>query len=246
MPTVSIIVPVYNTASYLSRCIESLVNQTYSDLQIILIDDGSTDESGAIADEWQTKDPRIEVYHQPNQGQSAARNAGLQHAKGEYIAFVDSDDYIDSNYFSTMLQAADDTTDCVQTGYRRIDFFGNTIRTYLPRHFYQYTTPWGKIYRRAFMDQHHLRFPEGMIYEDVVFSIDLWLAHPMYKMIPYCGYNYTLNTTSTTSRKRLEAENELYRQLKQRWQTAASFTDQLLITYTIIRLKIHFLYASRL
>ena len=246
MPTISVIVPIYNTAAYLSRCIESLVNQTYSDLQIILIDDGSTDESGAIADEWQTKDPRIEVYHQQNQGQSAARNAGLQHAKGEYIAFVDSDDYIDSNYFSTMLQAADDTTDCVQTGYRRIDFFGNTIRTYLPRHFYQYTTPWGKIYRRAFMDQHHLRFPEGMIYEDVVFSIDLWLAHPMYKMIPYCGYNYTLNTTSTTSRKRLEAENELYRQLKQRWQTAASFTDQLLITYTIIRLKIHFLYASRL
>ena len=241
MPTISVIVPVYNTAAYLSRCIKSLVNQTYSDLQIILIDDGSTDESGAIADEWQTKDPRIEVYHQINKGQSAARNVGLLHAKGEYIAFVDSDDYIDSNYFSTMLQAADDTTDCVQTGYRRIDFFGNTIRTYLPRHFYQYTTPWGKIYRRAFMDQHQLRFPEGMIYEDVVFSIDLWLAHPMYKMIPYCGYNYTLNTTSTTSRKRPEAENELYRQLKPRWQTAASFTDQLLITYTIIRLKIHFM-----
>ena len=241
MPTISVIVPVYNTASYLSRCIESLVNQTYSDLQIILIDDGSTDSSGNIADEWQTKDPRIEVYHQPNQGQSAARNAGLQHAKGEYIAFVDSDDYIDNNYFSTMLQAADDTTDCVQTGYRRIDSFGNTIRTYLPRHFYQYTTPWGKIYRRAFLDKHQLRFPEGMIYEDVVFSIDLWLAHPMYKMIPYCGYNYTLNTTSTTSSKRPEAEKELYRQLKQRWQTAASFTDQLLITYTIIRLKIHFM-----
>lgn len=241
MPTISVIVPVYNTASYLSRCIESLVNQTYSDLQIILIDDGSTDESGTIADEWQTKDPRIEVYHQQNQGQSAARNVGLLHVRGEYIAFVDSDDYIDSNYFSTMLQAADDTTDCVQTGYRRIDFFGNTIRTYLPRHFYQYTTPWGKIYRRAFMDQHHLRFPEGMIYEDVVFSIDLWLAHPIYKMIPYCGYNYTLNTTSTTSRKCPEAENELYRQLKQRWQTATSIGDRLLIIYTILRLKIHFL-----
>ena len=241
MPTISVIVPIYNTAAYLSRCIESLVNQTYSDLQIILIDDGSTDESGAIADEWQTKDPRIEVYHQPNQGQSAARNAGLQHAKGEYIAFVDSDDYIDSNYFSTMLQAADDTTDCVQTGYRRVKQNGEMIKTYRPKHFYQYTSPCMRLYRRAFFDQHQLLVPEGMIYEDVVFSIDLWLAHPTYKIIPYCGYNYTLNTSSTTSRKCPEAEKELYRQLKQRWQTAASFTDQLLITYTIIRLKIHFM-----
>ena len=91
------------------------------------------------------------------------------------------------------------------------------------------------------MDQHQLRFAEGMIYEDVVFSIDIWLAHPAYKMIPYCGYNYTINTLSTTSRKRPEAEKELYRQLKQRWQTATSIGDWLLIIYTILRLKIHFL-----
>ena len=238
--------PIYNTAAYLSRCIESLVNQTYSDLQIILIDDGSTDESGAIADEWQTKDPRIEVYHQPNQGQSAARNVGLQHARGEYIAFVDSDDYIDSNYFSTMLQAADDTTDCVQTGYRRVKQNGEMIKTYRPKHFYQYTSPCMRLYRRGFIECHQLLFPEGMIYEDVVFSIDLWLAHPVYKMMPYCGYNYTLNTTSTTSSKRPEAEKELYRQLKKRLQNATSLTDRLLLTYTILRLKIHFLYATRL
>ena len=238
--------PIYNTAAYLSRCIESLVNQTYSDLQIILIDDGSTDESGAIADEWQTKDPRIEVYHQQNQGQSAARNVGLQHAKGEYIAFVDSDDYIDSNYFSTMLQAADDTTDCVQTGYRRVKQNGEMIKTYRPKHFYQYTSPCMRLYRRAFFDQHQLFFQEGMIYEDVVFSIDLWLAHPVYKMMPYCGYNYTLNTTYTTYSKRPEAEKELYRQLKKRLRNATSLTDRLLLTYTILRLKIHFLYATRL
>lgn len=241
MPTISVIVPIYNTAAYLSRCIESLVNQTYSYLQIILIDDGSTDNSGAIADEWQAIDSRIEVYHQSNRGQSAARNVGLQHAKGEYIAFVDSDDYIDSNYFSTMLQAADDTTDCVQTGYRRVKKNGEIIKAYHPKHFYQYTSPCMRLYRRGFIECHHLRFPEGMIYEDVVFSIDILLAHPTYKLIPYCGYNYTLNTTSTTSSKRPEAEKELYRQLKQRWQTATSIGDQLLIIYTILRLKIHFL-----
>ena len=238
--------PVYNTAAYLSRCIESLVNQTYSDLQIILIDDGSTDNSGAIADEWQAKDSRIEVYHQPNQGQSAARNAGLQHAKGEYIAFVDSDDYIDSNYFAIMFSAMEECNDYVQIGYKRIDLQGNIIALCQPRYFCQYTTPWGKMYRKTFLEKHHLHFPEGMIYEDVVFSIDLWLAHPTYKLIPYCGYNYTLNTSSTTFRKRPQAEKALYRLLKQRWQTASSITDRLLIAYTIIRLKIHFLYATRL
>lgn len=246
MPTVSVIVPIYNTAPYLSRCIESLVNQTYSDLQIILIDDGSTDNSGKIADEWQTKDPRIEVYHQQNQGQSVARNAGLRHAKGEYIAFVDADDYIEIDYLNTMFQAADDAVDCVQTGYRRVKQDREIIKAYRPKHFYQYTSPGMRLYRRDFIERYHLHFPEGMIYEDVVFSTDMWLAHPTYKMINDCGYNYTLNTTSTTSRKHPQAEKALYRLLKQRWQTAVSITDRLLIAYTFIRLKIHFLYATRL
>ncbi|MGN0235013.1 MAG: glycosyltransferase family 2 protein [Paludibacteraceae bacterium] len=242
MPTVSVIVPVYNTATYLSRCIESLVNQAYSDIQIILIDDGSTDHSGAIADEWRTKDPRVEVYYQTNQGQSAARNVGLQHARGKYIAFVDADDYIDNDYLSTMLaEARRHAVDCVQTGYRRVQQNGETIKAYSPKHFYQYTSPCMRLYRREFIEQHYLRFPEGMIYEDVVFSIDLWLAHPTYTILPYNGYNYTLNTTSTTSCKRPRAEQELYRLLKQRWRATSSLIDKLLIAYTIIRLKIHFL-----
>lgn len=240
MPIVSIIVPVYNTAAYLSRCIESLVNQTYSDLQIILIDDGSTDSSGKIADEWQTKDPRIEVYHQPNQGQSAARNVGLQHARGEYIAFVDSDDYIDSNYFSTMLQAADDATDCVQTGYCRVKQDGEHIKAYHPKHFYQYTSPCMRLYRRAFMDQHQLRFPEGMIYEDVLFSIDMWAAHPMYKTLNYSGYNYMVNPASTTAVRNKAAEKVLFSELHSKFREATSVRVKVLILYTMWRLKLHF------
>lgn len=232
--------PVYNTAAYLSRCIESLVNQTYSDLQIILIDDGSTDSSGKIADEWQIKDPRIEVYHQLNQGQSAARNVGLQHARGEYIAFVDSDDYIDSNYFSTMLQAADDTTDCVQTGYRRVKQNGEMIKTYRPKHFYQYTSPCMRLYRRAFMDQHHLRFPEGMIYEDVLFSIDMWAAHPVYKTLNYSGYNYMVNPVSTTAVRNKAAEKVLFSELHSKFREATSVRVKVLILYTMWRLKLHF------
>ena len=232
--------PIYNTAAYLSRCIESLVNQTYSDLQIILIDDGSTDSSGKIADEWQIKDPRIEVYHQTNKGQSAARNVGLQHARGEYIAFVDSDDYIDNNYFSTMLQAADDTTDCVQTGYRRVKQNGEMIKTYRPKHFYQYTSPCMRLYRRAFLDKHQLRFPEGMIYEDVLFSIDMWAAHPMYKTLNYSGYNYMVNPVSTTAVRNKAAEKVLFSELHSKFREATSVRVKVLILYTMWRLKLHF------
>ena len=93
-PFISIIVPVYNVEDYLRKCLESIINQTYKNLEIILIDDGSTDNSGKICDEYADKDNRIQVIHKINGGLSDARNAGLEIAKGEYIGFVDSDDYI--------------------------------------------------------------------------------------------------------------------------------------------------------
>ena len=91
---VSIVVPVYNVEKYLERCIQSILEQSYTNLQIILVDDGSTDESGHIADSWNKKDKRILVIHQFNAGLSAARNCGIKQAKGDYILFVDSDDWI--------------------------------------------------------------------------------------------------------------------------------------------------------
>ena len=93
-PLISVIVPVYNVSAYLDRCVESLVSQTYNNLQILLVDDGSTDDSGKKCDEWVTKDTRIEVIHKENGGLSDARNCGIDNAKGEYITFVDSDDYV--------------------------------------------------------------------------------------------------------------------------------------------------------
>ena len=93
----SVIVPVYNAEEYIVRCIESILNQTCSDLELILIDDGSPDNCGAICDEYATKDSRIKVFHQNNGGVCAARNTGIDHAVGEYISFVDSDDYLESN-----------------------------------------------------------------------------------------------------------------------------------------------------
>ena len=97
---ISIIVPIYNAEQYLAKCIESLLHQSHSALQIILVNDGSTDKSLSIAQTYATKDERIEVYSlDSNQGQSAARNEGLLHATGEFVSFVDADDYIDSDFF---------------------------------------------------------------------------------------------------------------------------------------------------
>lgn len=101
------IVPVYNVEQYLNRCVDSIIAQTYDDLQIILVDDGATDLSGAICDEYAKKDNRIEVIHQENQGLSAARNCGIERAVGEYITFVDSDDYIAACFVEKLVHIAE-------------------------------------------------------------------------------------------------------------------------------------------
>ena len=93
---VSIIIPVYNVEKYLNKCIESIVSQTYKNLDIIIIDDGSKDSSGKMCDEWANKDNRIRVIHKTNGGLSDARNVGIEHAKGNYISFIDSDDFIET------------------------------------------------------------------------------------------------------------------------------------------------------
>lgn len=114
---ISIIVPVYNVESYLRKCIESILNQTYKNLQIILVDDGSPDNSGAICDEYAAKDNRIEVVHKANGGVTSARKAGLELAKGDYIGFVDSDDWIEPNMYEEMLENLLQTgADFVHTG----------------------------------------------------------------------------------------------------------------------------------
>ena len=109
MDLVSVIIPIYNVEAYLDRCIASVANQTYSHLEIILVDDGSTDRSPQICDDWAKKDPRIRAMHQANGGVSAARNTGLQAASGEWVMQVDSDDYIARESVAWLLRAAQET-----------------------------------------------------------------------------------------------------------------------------------------
>lgn len=241
MHTISVIVPIYNAAPYLARCIESLIHQPHQALQIILINDGSTDNSLTVAEQYAAQDSRIQVYSLPtNQGQSVARNLGLQHANGEYISFVDADDYIDNDFYTYMLQNISNF-DCVQIGYRRVTKEGKILIEKLPKHFYQFTSPCMRLYRREVFYKHNLRFPQGMIYEDVIFSLDFWATNPTYKMLPYTGYNYLANTQSTTATRNSAVITILFNTLRAKRQQTRSISQKLLITYTILRLKIHFI-----
>ena len=237
---ISIIVPIYNAEQYLAKCIESLLHQSHSALQIILVNDGSTDKSLSIAQTYATKDERIEVYSlDSNQGQSAARNEGLLHATGEFVSFVDADDYIDSDFYTYMLQHIGDL-DCVQIGYRRVTAQGKTLIEKLPKHFHQFTSPCMRLYRREVFEKYRLSFPTGMIYEDVIFSLDFWATRPSYKMLPYTGYNYLANTHSTTATRNLVARELFFATLQEKRKQSDRFLMKLLIIYTILRLKLHF------
>lgn len=228
---ISFIIPIYNAEKYLSACITSLVCQTEKDLQIILVDDGSTDCSLAIAQEWAAKDARLEVYHQPNAGQSAARNRGLKHAKGEYVAFVDADDAISQDWCEKHI-AAIKGVDYVQSGYTR-----NGVQK-TPSSVHQFTSPCMRLYRREAIAQ--LRFPEGMIYEDVLWSVDLWLSGATCRIIRYDGYHYTANPESTTAHSHPEAQKRVLQALRAK-RKGASMRGKFIIAYTICRLKLHFI-----
>lgn len=219
---ISIIVPIYNAGKYLDACIGSLLAQSVRELQIILVDDGSTDNSKSVAQRYAKTDPRVELYEQPHAGQSAARNNGLAHAKGEFIAFVDADDSINPDWCEKHL-ASIEGVDYVQSGH--------------PLHRYRFTVVWGRLYRRQAISE--WKFAEGMIYEDVLWSVDLWLSGAKCRIIDYDGYRYTANPDSTTSRPHPDAQRKVFQALRAKAQNA-SCKGKLIVYYTMIRLKLHY------
>lgn len=200
-PKISIIVPVYNVAPYLRQCLDSLVGQTYRDIEIICVDDGSTDESGEILDRYAADDPRIRAIHIENSGVSAARNLALDHAAGEYVIFVDGDDWIETNTCETVLaQAAGydlvmwpyireypdhsapkeifpdvrsfDRMGCRELQRRMVGLWGRGLAH--PENADALSTVWGKLYRRKIIEASHIRFADlDQIgtYEDGLFNL---------------------------------------------------------------------------
>ena len=232
--------PFYNAERYLTTCLKSIMRQTHKALQVILIDDGSTDGSTAIACAFVQADRRFEILRQANQGQGAARNLGLSQATGEYVLFVDADDYLDKHCVEHLI-ASIGSDDIIQFGYRRIHRDGTRGYDHIPPHLYCYTAPWTRLYRRDFLERRRLRFPEGMIYEDVVFSAALWLRKPKQHIVPYVGYYYCEHEASTTFLRHREAEQRLYRELN---FYRSGIRMRCLIAYTKLRLRLHFWMTS--
>lgn len=184
MPKVSVIVPIYNVEKYLKRCLESLINQTLEDIQIILVNDGSTDNSGIIAKEYlENYKEKIIYLEKENGGLSEARNYGLPYATGEYIAFLDSDDYIDADAYEVMYnKAIEENSDYVECNFiweypkkKKID----RIVKYKDKK--EMITnvrvvAWNKLIKREIIEKNHIYFPKGLRYEDVEFT---------YKLIPH-------------------------------------------------------------
>lgn len=233
---ISFIVPIYNAAKYLEACIRSLQDQTERDIQILLVDDGSTDDSLLIARRFAAEDDRITVLEQVHAGQSTARNLALDQAKGEYIAFVDADDRLESDWCTHHL-AAIDGADYVQSGYKRVKD-GRINKPNYPKGPYRFTVVWARLYRREAIEA--IRFAEGHIYEDVRFSIHLWLSGAKATCISYAGYLYTDNPESTTSQAHPDEQRQLFEFLYQAWKESKFIKHKRIIAKTILRLKLHY------
>ena len=247
-PLVSIIVPVYNVANYLKKCLDSLVAQTYRAIEIILIDDGSTDTSGQICDTYNQKFKNIIVVHSTNSGQAAARNKGLSLATGEYIGFVDSDDWVEPDMYESLVNTALlENSDMVMCGYKAcypnkiIEFSRNTYKTenlsvieFVNGLQTQKTkcVVWNKLFKREMLKS--VFFVEGQLFEDAYFINDILRKRMSMCYIDAALYNYRLgrpgSTVSSFDNKRVNVLLEFNKFLNELYET---YNKEDLIYYRI-------------
>ena len=204
----SIIIPVYCVENTLDRCVKSVVGQSYHDIEVILVDDGSPDHCPEMCDRWAQKDGRIRVIHQNNGGLSDARNVGIDASRGEWLTFVDSDDYIEEGTLEQVMAATADN-DLVEYPVER--FCGSpqeSLLTFEPKVYkdmsdywlngqaYEHSYVWNKIYRKELFNQ--IRFPKGQVFEDIqTLPLLLQKAHRV-ATIPHGLYHYCWNESGIT------------------------------------------------
>ncbi|ULL13895.1 glycosyltransferase [Paenibacillus sp. H1-7] len=208
---VSVIIPVYNAAQHIPRCMDSLLNQTLRECEFIFVNDGSQDNSGDIIEQYRRKDPRIRLIQQPNEGVSAARNAGLRAAVGEYTGFVDADDYVAKDMFATLYKAAEQkhcdvvisNVESELEGHKAITTYPFPIDTVLTRDYIeqeimtfflqsdQMNAVWNKLYRSQLIREHAVKFPYKVaLGEDGLFNMQFFRHAGSAVYIDYTGYFY--------------------------------------------------------
>lgn len=210
---ISVIVPVYNVETYLEECLDSIQNQTYTDFEVLLVNDGSTDGSQAICERYCQADKRFRLINQSNQGQSVARNTGVAASRGEFIVFVDSDDVIKVNYLEELMKYMSDEVDIVESKFTvnkneflaknskeiEILFEGNSEEAVkvVPNHLLS-VNPVTKLYRRAIVEA--VPYLEELIFEDIYSGIGMLKYIRKIVKIDYVGYYYRQHATSTMHR----------------------------------------------
>lgn len=239
---ISVVIPVYNAEKYLHRCIESILAQQFKDLELLLIDDGSSDDSGRICDEYATKDERVVVFHRKNSGASASRNFGIEHAKGHYVCFVDADDYVDADYISGMLAAVsnDDDADICLSGMKR-DADGKIsqmlcferqvlqLSDLTSELFYRtilHRGPCCKLFRNEILNRQQIRFPEGISFgEDAVFYYQYLLCCKSIAYADNSSYYYVAHEGVSLS-TRIHQPEQLVFHIKSRYELTQQLVEK--------------------
>lgn len=205
---ISVIIPIYNVEKYIKQCLESVLNQTYKNLEIILVNDGTKDSSMEIIEEY-LLDERIIVINKENGGLSSARNYGLEKVTGEYIYFLDSDDWLEENTLEILINNSNDV-DIVRGNFYYYDEIKNT--KILPKFKLEYNKNleakfllqdgveimvWNKLYRTSFIKKNNLKFVEGIIHEDEEFTFKTYMLNPKVEYLEKVTYNYRINRANS-------------------------------------------------
>ena len=228
MPKVSVIVPVYNVEKFLPRCLDSIINQTLKDIEIICVNDGSPDNCLSILEDYAKKDSRIKIINQENSGPSVSRNKGILVAQGEYIGFVDSDDWLDLDFYEKLYAAAKESdADIAACGikvyrkYSRVNYMLKYTKEHcvndLERKLYLCDVPetcnvWNKIYRTTFIKNNNIEFEVGINFgEDVSFTVEALYYSGNLVIVPATLYNYerrNVNSIVKTKSDKLRRDSE--------------------------------------
>lgn len=230
-PLISVIIPVYNIEAYIAECVESIMNQTYQNLQIILVDDGSDDGSGAICNQYADLDQRIEVIHQPNKGLVSARKSGLKRAKGDYIGFVDGDDYIETEMYERLLEEMQKSNaDFIHSGhikngeawipYKRKTLYlseaeekERIIRTAIfGRESYFAPSIWSKLFKARIIKDCYSQVPDSAQYGEDLISLCICIDRcDKVVLLDEAYYHYRYRGESITNEKNLKSLENVFR-----------------------------------
>lgn len=219
MPRLSVIVPVFNAAPYLQACVGSLLTQRYTDFEVLLVDDGSTDGSGRICDELAETDSRVVVFHKENGGACSARNCGIDHAQGEFIVFVDGDDLVTDDHLEHLMES---DADMVVTGLQKFGAKNGTEKPARHDNFgihglaahwntppdmnYLYCYPVAKRFRAEILREHGIRFDESLFFsEDMCFNMEYYFHVESFTELPFADYGYRLLPITRDEKYRMSA-----------------------------------------